>query len=212
MCFKTARCIGLLALTFALAAAASAAAQGPPLTRTMPIETIDIYEDEILPAQPVTLAARVAKVDAIVRGRTQRLDVRTRRKTDLPPGLDPKYGLDVYTEHRVIIYEVLKADPRLPAVGAPLQVVQAVGEAVVDGVRVRRQDHSFQQFAPGEEYVFFLNWDPSRECFQVLSSDAFRLTDGTVESPGRAAYARQSVGATKADFLTQLREAIALLK
>jgi hypothetical protein len=209
MHFKTSQAVGALALTAALAATTEAAAQSkPPLTRKLPTETVDIHEDEILPAQPTTLSERVMQVDAIVRGRVQLFNVRSIRKVDLPPGVDPKYGLDVYTDHSVTVLEVLKADPRLPASGR-LQVAQAVGEAVVDGVRVRRKNDTFQQFAPGDEYVFFLRWDPSRERFRVLASDAFRLVDGKVESQGHAGYAKQSSGITKADFLTQLREVTA---
>jgi hypothetical protein len=207
MHFRTSQVTGALALTFTLATAASVAAQGKPLTRTLPTETIYINEDEILPAQPTTLSQRVTQVDAIVRGRTQLFNVRAVRRSDLPPGVDPKYGLDVYTDHTVTVLEVLKGDPRLPASGQ-LQVAQAVGEAVVDGVRVRRKDDTFQQFVPGEEYVFFLRWDPSKERFRVLSSDAFRLADGKVESQGHATYAKQSSGITKSEFLTQLREVV----
>lgn len=170
-------------------------------------ETITIFEDEVEDG-PMSLSERVFEVDAVIRCRVESGRVKASRKA-VRPGVDPKYGLDVFTEQIVSVLEVIKADERLPKDGGRLVIAQPVGETVVNGVRVRR-DTTFKQFAPGEEYVLFLSWNPSRQLFSVLPSDTFGLKDAQVVPKGPAAYATRETGSTETDFLTRLRGTKAL--
>jgi hypothetical protein len=167
-------------------------------------ETVTLHVDEVDDESKTTID-RAGEVDAIIRCRVQGGHVKAGRKT-VPPGVARKYSVDVFTEHAVKVLEVLRGDARLAAEGQEMRVAQSVGEVVIEGVRVKRDEPDYPVFAPSEEYVLFLQWDSSRGVFSVVSSsDAFRIEHGAITSPGVLSYARSENGKPADDFVATLR-------
>jgi hypothetical protein len=153
------------------------------------------------------LTDRFGQVDAAVRCRIERSQVRVVQPPDTPDTVDPALAGHPETEHTVTVLEILKDNPKLAGVGFTMPVLQPVGTAVVNGVRLVKDGCPFRPFAQGEEYVLLLTWNAARAGFTVSAADTFLMTGAAVTTPGNAPYAAAQKGVLAPEFLARVRAA-----
>jgi hypothetical protein len=148
-------------------------------------------------APPATLEDATRSADAVVL-------VRIRGSRPYQPSIS---GATLRTAYQIDVLETLKLDSRL----TPDSVVFRFGGDEDKGTHIRQlRESSFPAFRPGQEYVLFLKWNSVLEGFETSGgpNTAFEiLSDGTVQSPGKAAFARGQAGKSKSMFLTAVRSA-----
>jgi hypothetical protein len=195
-------------IRFAVLVASAVAVPVAAQVSTIPQRTVTIHTDEVIPASaPQSLAERLSQVDAAVRCRIERSDVRVIQK-EVPVGVDPIYGSEPETDHTVTVLELFKGNIRLPVLGFTTTIGQPIGTAVVNGTNIVRDGEKFRPFLAGEEYVLFLTWNAARAQFEVQKpADAFLLTGGVVTTSQSWPYSRGQSGAMVPEFLGRIRSA-----
>jgi hypothetical protein len=187
----------------------SFAAAGTVAQDSQAVRTIAKHTDPIAVLQPQTLPDRIRQADAAIRGRVVRTEVRYQRE-ELPPGVDPVYGIHPETQQAVEVLEIVKDHPRLAIPSLTVTVLQPVGTVIVDGVRVVKDADRMRGWLPGEEHLLFLHWDRGRAVFTVASEDdIFLLNNGVVATQGHSTAARAARNLPIPEFLTQVKAAAA---
>jgi hypothetical protein len=173
------------------------------------LRTVTIHTDDVVGPPPQTLAERLGRADAVIRGRVVRSDVRYQREA-VPPGVDPAYGIQPETEQTVEVLDIVKDHLNLPIPSRTVTVVQPVGTVIVDGVRVVKDSDKMRGWLPGEEVVLFLRWDRSHAAFTVRSeNDCVLLSNGVVSTQGDSPVAKALHGVPVPQFLAELKAAAA---
>lgn len=177
------------------------------------LRTITIHTDDVVPeSQPQSLTGRLAHVEGAIRARVVSSQVRAIRE-DVPPGVDPAYGIQPETEQTVRVLEILKDSVRFPIVGMTMTVTQPVGTVVVDGVRVVKDLDKLRPWSPGDEVVLLLKWDQTRSGFVTRTADdSFLLTSGVVWTNGHLAVSKAQRGVAIPEFLARIRSAASAVR
>lgn len=109
----------------------------------------------------------------------------------------------LFTEHTMVVEEVLKDNPVSPVQhGASLTVIREGGTGKVNGKTVRAVREGFRPFRGGQRYVLFLRYIPETGAYSAYPYGSFKLAAGKVMPYGKMP---QGVTADESGFLEEVR-------
>jgi len=171
----------------------------PQSAERKPVETSEAVVNYAAP--PATLEGLAQLSSAVIVGRIAGADAQAEWENR---------GYAVSTNYQVSITEVLKLHPQLPVVGTVVTVKRMGGDFDAGDRLVRGVEHGFPQFSIGKTYLLFLHWNQAKATFEVRAgpNGAYRVSNGILESDGRAPVANQQKGRRLDSVLAELKTVI----
>ena len=156
----------------------------------------------------MTLASSVADADIIVLClvESSRARVFPPEPWTLPPGnTDALLERPVVaTEHTVKALEVLKGD-RFMQAGSEYPIIQHAGSAEWRGDIVVVDGPYPAVFAPGEQYVLFVNWDETEAQMWAIPFETYKVEGGRIATSRKGPNEVAADGTNAGEFLAAIR-------